>query len=61
MSGRDTSRSEAPLTGRCHCGNLELTLETSLRPEELSLRADTCSFCHDTNREDRPLLYSRRS
>jgi len=45
MSGRDTSRSEAPLTGRCHCGNLELALETSLRPEELSLRADTCSFC----------------
>ena len=31
--------------GRCHCGNLELALETSLRPEELSLRADTCSFC----------------
>ena len=45
MSGRDTSRSEAPLTGRCHCGNLEFALETSLRPEELSLRADTCSFC----------------
>ncbi|TMB10920.1 MAG: aldehyde-activating protein [Deltaproteobacteria bacterium] len=45
MSGRDTPRSEAPLTGRCHCGNLELALETSLRPEELSLRADTCSFC----------------
>jgi len=41
MSGRDTSRSEAPLTGRCHCGNLELALETSLRSEELSLRADT--------------------
>jgi len=45
MSGRDTPRSEAPLTGRCHCGNLELALETSLRPEELSLRADTCCFC----------------
>ena len=45
MSGRDTPRSEAPLTGRCHCGNLELSLETSARPEELSLRADTCSFC----------------
>ena len=45
MSGRDTPRSEAPLTGRCHCGNLELWLETSARPEELSLRADTCSFC----------------
>ena len=35
MSGRDTSRSEAPLTGPCHCGNLELALETSLRSEEL--------------------------
>src|SRR6266571_1111197 len=33
------------LSGRCHCGNLELALETSLRPEELSLRAGTCSFC----------------
>ena len=38
MSGRDTPRSEAPLTGRCHCGNLELALETSVRPEALSLR-----------------------
>ena len=45
MSGRGTPRSEPPLTGRCHCGNLELSLETSVRPEELSLRADTCSFC----------------
>jgi hypothetical protein len=45
MSGRDMHRSDAPLTGRCHCGNLELSLETSARPEELALRADTCSFC----------------
>ena len=45
MSGRDTPQSEAPLTGRCHCGNVELALETSERPEQLSLRADTCSFC----------------
>ena len=45
MSGHGTPRSEAPLTGHCHCGNLELALETSVRPEELSLRADTCSFC----------------
>jgi len=45
MSGRDTPPSEAPLTGRCHCGNVELALETSVRIEELSLRADTCSFC----------------
>src|SRR5262249_48709975 len=36
---------EAPLTGRCHCGNIELALATSVRPEELSLRACTCSFC----------------
>ena len=33
------------LTGRCHCGNIELALETSVLPEDLSLRADTCSFC----------------
>src|SRR5919198_6107560 len=45
MRGRGTPRSEAPLTGRCHCGNVELALETSLRPEALSLRACTCSFC----------------
>src|SRR5881296_3177894 len=45
MSGRDTPRSEAPLTGRCHCGNVELALETSVRPEELAVRADQCSFC----------------
>lgn len=36
---------EAPLTGRCHCGNVELVLETSVAPEELSLRRDACSFC----------------
>ena len=45
MSGRDTPRIEAPLAGCCHCGNVELALETNMRPEELSLRADTCSFC----------------
>src|SRR5436305_1665234 len=45
MSGRDTPRIEAPLAGCCHCGNVELALETNVRPEELSLRADTCSFC----------------
>ena len=39
------SLAEARLTGRCHCGNIELALETSVRPEELSLRACTCSFC----------------
>jgi hypothetical protein len=45
MSGRDTPRSEAPLTGRCHCGNVEIALESSLPPEDLSLHACTCSFC----------------
>ncbi len=45
MSGHDTCRGDAVLTGRCHCGNLEVALESSLRPEELPLRADTCSFC----------------
>ena len=45
MLGRGTPRSEAPLTGRCHCGNVELALESRLRPEDLALRACTCSFC----------------
>ena len=31
--------------GRCHCGNLELTLETSLAAERLPVRACACSFC----------------
>jgi hypothetical protein len=29
----------------CHCGNLSLTLETSVDPRELPLRACACSFC----------------
>ena len=33
------------LTGRCHCGNLGLTLETRHRPEELPVWACDCSFC----------------
>lgn len=33
------------LDGRCHCGNLEVTLETSQRPEALSLRECGCTFC----------------
>ena len=45
MSGRATRRSEAPFAGRCHCGNIEVALETELRPEQLRLRACTCSFC----------------
>lgn len=31
--------------GSCHCGNLTLRLESDRAPEELGLRADTCSFC----------------
>jgi hypothetical protein len=31
--------------GRCHCGNLEVTFETSLAPETLPLRECGCTFC----------------
>lgn len=31
--------------GRCHCGNVEVTFETSLRPEALPLRECGCTFC----------------
>lgn len=31
--------------GRCHCGNIEVVLETALTPEQLPLRACGCSFC----------------
>jgi hypothetical protein len=33
------------LTGRCHCGNLTLTLETQHDPEELPVWTCNCSFC----------------
>ena len=33
------------LHGRCHCGNLELTFETELKPAQLPVRACSCSFC----------------
>lgn len=33
------------LTGRCHCGNLEIDFETDLRPEDMVPRACQCSFC----------------
>jgi hypothetical protein len=33
------------LTGRCHCGNLTLTLETQHPPQDLPVWACTCSFC----------------
>jgi hypothetical protein len=31
--------------GRCHCGNLELILESSVPLDDLPLRACQCSFC----------------
>ncbi len=31
--------------GQCHCGNVELTLETKLRADQLRIRACSCSFC----------------
>ena len=33
------------LRGQCHCGNIEVVLTTALSPEQLRLRACTCSFC----------------
>jgi hypothetical protein len=33
------------LRSRCHCGNLEVTLETALPPEALPVRECQCSFC----------------
>jgi hypothetical protein len=33
------------LTGRCHCGALQLTFQSPMRPEQLPLRACQCSFC----------------
>jgi hypothetical protein len=32
-------------SGRCHCGNIALTLETALAPKQLPLRECACSFC----------------
>jgi hypothetical protein len=33
------------LRGSCHCGNLEVQLETALEPAQLKLRACDCTFC----------------
>lgn len=35
----------ATFCGRCHCGNIKLTFESSLSVDQLSLRADSCFFC----------------
>jgi len=32
-------------SGTCHCGNVELRLDSDKTPLELGTRADTCSFC----------------
>jgi len=36
-------------TGRCHCGNLEVTFDPGSAPQNLVVRSCTCSFCrrHD--------------
>ncbi len=31
--------------GGCHCGNIELSLETAVEPEAFEVRACQCSFC----------------
>jgi hypothetical protein len=33
------------LHGNCHCGNIEVVFKTSLRPDQLPLRACACSYC----------------
>jgi hypothetical protein len=33
------------LSGRCHCGNIELTFESSVPVDQLPVRACLCSFC----------------
>lgn len=39
-------RSEATvISGRCHCGNVELAFETGLPIDQLPVRACSCSFC----------------
>jgi hypothetical protein len=32
--------------GACHCGNVEVRLESNKTARELGLRTDTCSFCN---------------
>lgn len=36
-------------TGGCHCGNLRLSMRLSHAPEEVRLRACSCSFCRAHN------------
>ncbi|MEZ4382084.1 MAG: hypothetical protein R3A79_12105 [Nannocystaceae bacterium] len=37
--------SAPPIVGRCHCGNLRLTLRTARDPAALGRRRCACSFC----------------
>lgn len=37
------------VTGRCHCGNLQATLTTEKKPEDMWLRACQCAFCRSHN------------
>jgi hypothetical protein len=33
------------IAGRCHCGNVSLSLDWTPEPEEIPARACSCSFC----------------
>ena len=35
----------ASISGRCHCGNIKLSFESSLPVDQLPVRACACSFC----------------
>jgi hypothetical protein len=37
--------SEKAFSGRCHCGNVAFTFQSSLPAEQLPIRACSCSFC----------------
>ena len=37
--------SKQTFSGRCHCGNVEFTFQSSLSADRLPVRADGCSFC----------------
>jgi hypothetical protein len=32
--------------GACHCGNIEVSLQSGKTPSELGVRTDTCAFCN---------------
>lgn len=43
--GYDPAMSGAVLSGRCHCGNLSVTLHATREAAELGARACMCTFC----------------